>query len=221
MTGIDVTPDWIDHVARPGGTIRRDTTVPYVDADTAHMVRDEAVEAALAAVTKRLRCTRCEGHGAVADSPEIGADTTECRACAGTGIDPDATWADVTPNDWRPAGATTARAVDAERARLRRTFAEWIQRLDPTEAAPPDQFIVALRVVIGEIDDARTDRDWQALTAGDLHELASYPMHVADMLEAGDHRDPTASPTAGDLTEARRLRALAVRARRHLGPPTP
>lgn len=198
-------PDYLVRVARPAGTVREDSDHRYVELTAAQMARDEAAATVLA----QVRCQTCKG---VTGDPE-------CPACAGVGIDPDVTFADLLPAARPEAGAIAARAVDAERARLRRILAGWHDRLTPPESPSDHDFAMALRVVIGEIDDDRADQDGQALTADDLHTLACWPDQEADLLEAGDHRDPNYEIARGDTARAARLRALAERARRHLGSP--
>lgn len=107
-----------------------------------------AVARTVEGIWSRLACPRCYG---------LPPEETECPSCAGTGIDPDVTLADLDPDSW------------------------------PTPA----------------------------LVAADLHELADYADHSAAMYEGCD---PTTGedPEPEDLREARRLRALANRARSYL-----
>lgn len=58
------------------------------------------------------------------------------------------------------------------------------------------------------------------LTARDLHRLAEYAEADAAMFEAGDHRTGE-EPDPWNLGHAADLRALAARARAHLGDPHP
>lgn len=202
--------DFLAHVARPARDVRRDSAHRYVELAAAQLARDEAAAVVLA----QVRCPACTGSGHVDEN------THECPACAGSGLDPDITYNDLLPADRPAAGTFAARAVDTERARLRRVLSTWHDRIDPPTSDADANFAMALRVVIGEIDDDRHDRDAEALTADDLHELADYAELAAAMYEASDHRDPAGQPTPGDLGESARLRALAARARQHLGSPT-
>jgi hypothetical protein len=204
--------DLLARHARPGCSINRDTTAPFVSLAVAQAARDEAAEAVL----NRFRCGRCGGHGENINLASGG--VSECGDCAGTGIDPDITLVDAPdPDDLTVAGETTTRAIEADRARIRRAVAHAYRHINPgTVTAETARGI--LGAILDIIDDDREADNWQALTAADLHELAEYPEEAAALMDAGDHRTDE-DPNPWFEEEAARLRALANRARTYLGTP--